>query len=124
MAIINRWDNPEKTVIYAFFDGDWEMEDLIDSSAQIKALMDTVHTPVDVIADLSQSGKPPSSFIAHFTEIRHSNFADHPNANRLYMVGTTKFNEMIAKAFAQFGGLGSRLFIFDTVDDAYQHISQ
>ncbi|MBN1119722.1 MAG: hypothetical protein JXJ17_01470 [Anaerolineae bacterium] len=121
MSITSRWENPEKTIIYQKFEGNWEIDDLINGFDEIYAMLDSVSHPVNVITDMS-AGKAPMSFLSRFPDINEASYANHPNTDRFFVVGTTRFVEMMANSFTKFGGLAGRLFIVDTIDEAYDMI--
>ncbi|MBN1119721.1 MAG: hypothetical protein JXJ17_01465 [Anaerolineae bacterium] len=123
MPVTNRWGNPEKTIICQCFEGAWEIDELINSFAEVSAMLDTVSYPVDVIADLS-AGKAPTGFLARFPDIRDASFSEHPNTKRFFLVANSRFLEMMAKLFAHFNKLISgRLFVVGTLDEAYEMIA-
>ena len=119
MPILNRWNNPEKTILCQYFEGNWEIDELIDSFAEVMTMLDSVAHPVNVIADLS-SGKTPTGFLPRFSDIRDTTFAYHPNTDRFFLVANSRFIEMMAKTFSHFSKLISgRLFIVNTIEEAY-----
>jgi hypothetical protein len=122
MPITNRWENPEKTILCQRFEGEWEIDDLINNFDTVSAMLDTVSYPVDVISDMT-TGKAPTSFLSRFNDIKGASFADHPNTDRFFVVGTSRFVEMMAKSFIHFSKMDGRIFIVGTLDEAYDMIA-
>jgi len=113
------WYDKSKTIMLLVFEGNWTIGELYDAMQQQTEFTEALGRKVDVIADLSSSGSPPSNMLSHFPGMA----ARAPKqVDRAVIVGvTSRFLHTAAGIFSKIYG---KIDVKDTVAEAIVYLNE
>ncbi|MCI0397692.1 MAG: hypothetical protein L0332_03810 [Chloroflexi bacterium] len=124
MGITLKWDNEEKSIIYACFEPGWTWNDFYEMNQQFVALSTTVSHPVVFIANVTEAGLP-KSFISQLPQIAAVSEKRPENLAYTVVVGARGLLDEVARIFSRVYRQAARKVIFvPTLEEAYAVIAQ
>jgi hypothetical protein len=120
MSIHIEWHDEGQTILIQTYKGDWTINDYIDVVNRTFNLIDPLSHPVDVIADMTCSGRNPVHFISAGPYIRNK---ISPNQHMIVVVGANEFIRkmgVIAQRMAPH--VVRNMHFVNTLDEAFLHI--
>lgn len=94
MPVFVDWLDERHSAIVQAFHGRWTLEEFLASVASVDVLLDTVHQPVDLIADVTRSGMPPLGIVAAAEKVISPD-RRHRNVQRVVYVAPSPFMRML-----------------------------
>jgi hypothetical protein len=116
------WDDTEKTIIFHDYIGKWEWDEYFAAMKQVGDLMQEVHHPVDLIANMKNGTMPIKG--AAFTFARKA-LSSLPANWGIAVIVINPFIAKMASVFKQFDKqLGSKLYLVGSVEEARTFIAK
>jgi hypothetical protein len=122
MSITVGWDNNEKTILIYHYEGKWSWAEYNASISQAEQLLAGRTSPVDVIANFSQSTLLPASALSGFKKSMDS----RPINFRLAVLVTQgelipRLVDIFRKVYSK---IGDKLVVARTVEEAREIIAK
>lgn len=122
MPIQIQWDDDQHTVLVQIYQGDWTLPEYLDVIGKTYDLIEALDHPVDLIADLRNSGKVPVQLMSAKT------YAEHKISSRqrlLVLAGADSFLKTMGIVASRLTPhLTRNLHFVKCVDEARQYIAQ
>lgn len=93
MTIYIKWYNEEQSLLLQVYSGDWTLKEYIATIEKTYQLISALDHPVDIIADLTNSGKAPVHLASAAPFIKGK---ISPNQRMVIVVGASHFIKMMA----------------------------
>jgi hypothetical protein len=124
MTINISWHNPQQTILYHTYKGEWSLEDFNQSFNEMSAFCDSVNHSVHNIIDVTESRLLPRGNV--ITQFRSTGRKLPDNVASICIVGDSIILQMISKAFSAFPSRGKpakyAFKICTTLEEASQWI--
>lgn len=117
MTITLHWDEDHPHIIWQVFEGNWTLEDYVESYKEFGKILDTCDFTVYVMCDMRQAGTPPVRLLSI---ARHVESKLPDNRGSVVIIGGPTFLNLILKIGAQImPKYTSGLYPVDTVEEGY-----
>jgi hypothetical protein len=100
MSINISWHNPQQTILYHTYKGEWSLEDFNQSFHEMSVFCDSVRHSVHNIIDVTESRLLPRGNV--MTQFRSTGRKLPDNVASICIVGDSFILQMISKAFKAF----------------------
>ena len=121
MSIAVSWVDAKKTIIVSSFNGEWTLEDSHNMIDEMYKLMTSVSHNVHVILDFTNSLSSPAKMLSSGSHIEKRS---SPNTGLSVIVKANGFIKAISQLIMKLFVRDGKLHFVDTVDEAYQIITQ
>jgi len=122
MPITIRWDDDDPNVLWQVFEGQWTVEDYIQSVDEITQAIKAHPETIDLIGDMTRSGSPPAKLLS---VAGHLDRTTPDNRGTVVIVGSGLFIKTLLRVVENLTPRFSKnLYTADTVDEAHAMIAK
>jgi hypothetical protein len=120
--ITAEWFNPEHTAVIVTAKPPWTWDEFYELQQRHQETLNSLGHKVDVVIDLTHSGKlPPNAF----THLRTMRLRSHPNRGMIIMVGFNPYLQTVLNVLAQLNPTTTkRLRLVGTLAEAKRLIQE
>jgi hypothetical protein len=116
------WEDDLHRVIHWTLTGELDWAELDQTMATAEVMLDSVSTPVYVLA-LVDNFRLPSDTPMHFPAVAQRRYWQHPRLGATIAVGADHFFKMMIDIYRQvYEVIGTRIYVAQTIEEAYQII--
>ncbi len=119
MGIRLAWDGPSKTVVRMALQGNWTIEDFLDSVTQLTVMLDMVGHETDLIIDATRSASAPQGARALSESKKLFSIA---GVDRVVLVGPPDYRAMLVQTFGDLYNT-PHLTLANTLLEAYERLA-
>lgn len=99
MPISVGWYEEEEKNIQYEVTNVWTWQDLSDAIDEAMILLDSVDYKVNLIIDCTNTGYVPQVSMTQFSKVANAPTVNHPNTDKLIMVGANKYIQVLFNVF-------------------------
>ncbi len=122
MPITNTWGNPEKTIIFTVFDGNWTLEDYHTMIDEMHTMVLSVDQTVHFISDFSTSTSSPAKLLSSGRHMENTKTKKQTGIS--VAINANGFLKAIAGVAQKMFLKDTKMYFAKTVEEAYQIIEK